>query len=54
MGGQLEGCLGLKTLFSTIIVVKNDRYAELADLRPKDELLLNQPTVKKAIMSHSQ
>jgi hypothetical protein len=44
--------LGLKTLSSTIIVVKNDRHVTIADYEPKTGSPLNQLTVRNAIVSY--
>jgi hypothetical protein len=52
LADNLIGCLGLKTLFSTIIVVKNDSHVDIADYTPKTGGPLNQPTVKNAIVSY--
>jgi hypothetical protein len=52
LADNLMGRLGLKTLFLTIIVVKNDRHVEIADYDPKTGSPLNQMRVKNAIVSY--
>jgi hypothetical protein len=52
LADNLMRCLGLKTLSSTIIVVKNDRHVTVTDYDPKTGSPLSQPTVKSAIVSY--